>query len=292
VIINYHYLLKSTLDYLSQHHSIQTSHQIIFMSNKEKIFFEVRNLTKIFRPVGLYGKTEVIKALNNVSFSVSLGQTMGIVGESGSGKSTIGRCVLGLTELSSGEIILGGEQINYKRKKDIKNFRRKIQIVFQNPQRSFNPVYNIRTSVGESLNVRPEWSRKQRLQRIEEVLDAVKINEELRNRRPEQLSGGQLQRVAIARAIAPEPNLIFLDEPTSSLDLSVRSEVLSLLNELQKTLNITYVFVSHDLEVVRAITNNIIVMYRGQIVEKGSSEVLFKNPSHPYTQALLAASEF
>ena len=262
------------------------------MSNKEKIVFEVRNLTKNFRSVGLSGKTEIIKALNNVSFSVSLGQTMGIVGESGSGKSTIGRCVLGLTELSSGEIILGGEQINYKRKKDIKNFRRKIQIVFQNPQRSFNPVYNIRTSVGESLNVRPEWSRKQRQKRIEEVLDAVKINEELRNRRPEQLSGGQLQRVAIARAIAPEPNLIFLDEPTSSLDLSVRSEVLGLLNELQKTLNITYVFVSHDLEVVRAITNNIIVMYRGQIVEEGSSEVLFKNPSHPYTQALLAASEF
>ena len=262
------------------------------MSNKEKIVFEVRNLTKNFRSVGLSGKTEIIKALNNVSFSVSLGQTMGIVGESGSGKSTIGRCVLGLTELSSGEIILGGEQINYKRKKDIKNFRRKIQIVFQNPQRSFNPVYNIRTSVGESLNVRPEWSRKQRQKRIEEVLDAVKINEELRNRRPEQLSGGQLQRVAIARAIAPEPNLIFLDEPTSSLDLSVRSEVLSLLNELQNTLNITYVFVSHDLEVVRAITNNIIVMYRGQIVEEGSSEVLFKNPSHPYTQALLAASEF
>ncbi len=262
------------------------------MSNKEKIVFEVRNLTKNFRSVGLSGKTEIIKALNNVSFSVSLGQTVGIVGESGSGKSTIGRCVLGLTELSSGEIILGGEKINYKRKKDIKNFRRKIQIVFQNPQRSFNPVYNIRTSVGESLNVRPEWSRKQRYKRIEEVLDAVKINEELRNRRPDQLSGGQLQRVAIARAIAPEPNLIFLDEPTSSLDLSVRSEVLSLLNELQNTLNITYVFVSHDLEVVRAITNNIIVMYRGQIVEEGSSEVLFKNPSHPYTQALLAASEF
>jgi len=262
------------------------------MSNKEKIIFEVRNLTKIFRSVGLSGKTEMIKALNNVSFSVSLGQTMGIVGESGSGKSTIGRCVLGLTELSSGEIILGGEKINYKRKKDIKNFRRKIQIVFQNPQRSFNPVYNIRTSVGESLNARPEWSRKQRHQRIEEVLDAVKIHDELRNRRPEQLSGGQLQRVAIARAIAPKPNLIFLDEPTSSLDLSVRSEVLSLLSELQNTLNITYVFVSHDLEVVRAVTNNIIVMYRGQIVEEGSSEVLFNNPSHPYTQALLAASEF
>ena len=251
------------------------------MSNKEKIVFEVRNLTKNFRSVGLSGKTEIIKALKNVSFSVSLGQTVGIVGESGSGKSTIGRCVLGLTELSSGEIILGGEQINYKRKKDIKNFRRKIQIVFQNPQRSFNPVYNIRTSVGESLNVRPEWSRKQRLQRIEEVLDAVKINEELRNRRPDQLSGGQLQRVAIARAIAPEPKLIFLDEPTSSLDLSVRGEVLRLLNELQYSLSITYVFVSHDLEVVRAVAHNIVVMYRGQIVEEAPVGSLFRTPIHP-----------
>ena len=172
----------------------------------------------------------------------------------------------------------------------LKNLRQNIQIVFQNPQRSFNPVYNIRNSVGESLNVKSHWSRAKRHQRIEEVLDAVKINEELRNRRPDQLSGGQLQRVAIARAIAPEPSLIFLDEPTSSLDLSVRKEVLNLLNELQNNLQITYVFVSHDLEVVRAITNNIIVMYRGVIVEKGASKDLFDNPSHPYTQDLMAAS--
>ena len=123
-------------------------------------------------------------------------------------------------------------------------------------------------------------------------MEAVKIDEELRNRRPDQLSGGQLQRVAIARAIAPEPNLIFLDEPTSSLDLSVRGEVLSLLNELQNILKITYVFVSHDLEVVRAVSDRIVVMYRGKIVEEGSPETIFKNPSHPYTQKLLAASEF
>ena len=233
-----------------------------------------------------------MRALSNVSFSVNLGQTLGIVGESGSGKSTIGRCVLGLIELSSGEIILEGKQINYKRKKDIKDFRRKIQIVFQNPQRSFNPVYNIRTAVSESLNARPEWSGNQRRNRVEEVLEAVKIDEELRNRRPDQLSGGQLRRVAIARAIAPEPNLIFLDEPTSSLDLSVRGEVLSLLNELQNILKITYVFVSHDLEVVRAVSDRIVVMYRGKIVEEGSPETIFKNPSHPYTQKLLAASEF
>ena len=261
------------------------------MSKLEDIIFEVRNLTKYFRSVDIYGHTEIIKALDNISFSVRLGHTLGIVGESGSGKSTIGRCVLGLTKLSSGEIILGGEKINYNRNKDINKLRRKTQIVFQNPQRSFNPVYNIRNSVGETLNVRPDWSKTRRLQRIEEVLDAVKINEELRNRRPDQLSGGQLQRVAIARAIAPEPSLIFLDEPTSSLDLSVRREVLSLLDELQNNLHITYVFVSHDLEVVRAITNNIIVMYRGVIVEKGASEDLFNNPSHPYTQNLLVASK-
>ena len=124
------------------------------MSSKNKVVFEARNLTKVFRSHGTSGKTELVRALNNVSFSVNLGHTLGIVGESGSGKSTIGRCVLGLTELSSGEIILEGKQINYKRKKDIKDFRRKIQIVFQNPQRSFNPVYNVRTSVSESLNSR------------------------------------------------------------------------------------------------------------------------------------------
>ena len=202
-----------------------------------------------------------------------------IYGESGCGKSHFIRSLAGISSHQDGNFLMTDIMVPES-----------IQIVFQNPQRSFNPVYNIRNSVGESLNVKPHWSRAKRHQRIEEVLDAVKINEELRNRRPDQLSGGQLQRVAIARAIAPEPSLIFLDEPTSSLDLSVRKEVLNLLNELQNDLQITYVFVSHDLEVVRSITNNIIVMYRGVIVEKGASKDLFDNPSHPYTQDLLAAS--
>ena len=262
------------------------------MMEETEIVFEVQNLSKEFKTFDSSGKTEIVKAIKNVSFSVNLGNTLGIVGESGSGKSTIGRCVLGLTKISSGEIILGGRKINYTNKKDIYDFRKKIQIVFQNPQRSFNPVYNIRTSVGESLNVRKEWSKEKKKNRIEEVLDAVKLQEDLRSRLPEQLSGGQLQRAAIARAIAPEPNLIFLDEPTSSLDLSVRSEVLKLLSELQKNLKITYVFVSHDLEVVRAIADDMIVMFRGEIVEKGSSENVFKNPSNEYTKKLLEASEF
>jgi len=262
------------------------------MKDETGVVFEVQNLSKEFKTFDSSGKTAIVNAIKNVSFSVNLGSTLGIVGESGSGKSTIGRCVLGLTRKSSGEIILDGKTINYTNKKDINDFRKKIQIVFQNPQRSFNPVYNIKTSVGESLNVRNEWSKEKKKKRVDEVLDAVKFQEELRSRLPEQLSGGQLQRAAIARAIAPEPNLIFLDEPTSSLDLSVRGEVLKLLSELQKNLKITYVFVSHDLEVVRAIADDIIVMFRGEIVEQGPSKNVFKNPSNEYTKKLLEASEF
>ena len=262
------------------------------MINNKNVIFEVCNLTKVFRSQNLSGTTDLVKAINNVSFIVKPGQTLGIVGESGSGKSTIGRCVLGLTEFNSGEVYLDGDKINYQNKTVIKEFRKKIQIVFQNPQRSFNPVYNIRTSVSESLNARPEWSKQQRINRVEDVLDAVKIEKSLRNRKPDQLSGGQLQRVAIARAIAPKPKLIFLDEPTSSLDLSVRGEVLDLLNMIQHSSKISYVFVSHDLEVIRNVSNNIVVMYRGQIIEEGSPNIIFKNPSQPYTQRLLEASAF
>ena len=262
------------------------------MINNKNVIFEVCNLTKVFRSQNLSGTTDLVKAINNVSFIVKPGQTLGIVGESGSGKSTIGRCVLGLTEFNSGEVYLDGDKINYQNRTVIKEFRKKIQIVFQNPQRSFNPVYNIRTSVSESLNARPEWSKQQCINRVEEVLDAVKIEKSLRNRKPDQLSGGQLQRVAIARAIAPKPKLIFLDEPTSSLDLSVRGEVLDLLNMIQHSSKISYVFVSHDLEVIRNVSNNIVVMYRGQIIEEGSPSIIFKNPSQPYTQRLLKASAF
>ena len=262
------------------------------MINNKNVIFEVCNLTKVFRSQNLSGTTDLVKAINNVSFIVKPGQTLGIVGESGSGKSTIGRCVLGLTEFNSGEVYLDGDKINYQNRTVIKEFRKKIQIVFQNPQRSFNPVYNIRTSVSESLNARPEWSKQQRINRVEDVLDAVKIEKSLRNRKPDQLSGGQLQRVAIARAIAPKPKLIFLDEPTSSLDLSVRGEVLDLLNMIQHSSKISYVFVSHDLEVIRNVSNNIVVMYRGQIIEEGSPSIIFKNPSQPYTQRLLKASAF
>lgn len=264
----------------------------MIMINNKNVIFEVCNLTKVFRSQNLSGTTDLVKAINNVSFIVKPGQTLGIVGESGSGKSTIGRCVLGLTEFNSGEVYLDGDKINYQNRTVIKEFRKKIQIVFQNPQRSFNPVYNIRTSVSESLNARPEWSKQQRINRVEDVLDAVKIEKSLRNRKPDQLSGGQLQRVAIARAIAPKPKLIFLDEPTSSLDLSVRGEVLDLLNMIQHSSKISYVFVSHDLEVIRNVSNNIVVMYRGQIIEEGSPSIIFKNPSQPYTQRLLKASAF
>ena len=260
------------------------------MSTKE-IAFEVRNLTKVFRVRKLLGQTETVNALNGVSFCVPAGRTLGIVGESGSGKSTIGRCVLGLTETSGGEILLDGERVDMLRRRDVRSFRQRVQIVFQNPQRSFNPLLSLRSSVSEVLHLRPDWSRDQRRRRVEEVLDAVSIGEELRDRRPDELSGGQLQRIAVARAIAPEPRLIFLDEPTSSLDTSVRGEVLRLLNELQERLGITYVFVSHDLEVVRAVAHEIVVMHLGEIVEQAPTRSLFREAYHPYTRALLAASD-
>ena len=258
------------------------------MIDSSNTLFEVKNLTKIFKTRTALGQTETVHALNGVSFRVPAGKTLGIVGESGSGKSTIGRCVLGLTESTSGDIMLDGVHIDQKNRSRGRQFRKDIQIVFQNPQRSFS----IRNSVSETLNLRPDWSREQRHTRVETVLDAVKIGEEMRNRKPEELSGGQLQRVAVARAIAPEPKHIFLDEPTSSLDLSVRGEILRLLNELQKTLRIAYVFVSHDLEVVRAVADDILVMQHGKIVEQGPAGDLFRNPQHRYTKKLLAASNW
>ena len=262
------------------------------MIDSSNTIFEVKNLTKIFKTRTALGQTETVHALNGVSFRVPAGKTLGIVGESGSGKSTIGRCVLGLTESTSGDIMLDGVHIDQKNRSRGRQFRKDIQIVFQNPQRSFSPLFSIRNSVSETLNLRPDWSREQRHTRVETVLDAVKIGEEMRNRKPEELSGGQLQRVAVARAIAPEPKLIFLDEPTSSLDLSVRGEILRLLNELQKTLRIAYVFVSHDLEVVRAVADDILVMQHGKIVEQGPAGELFRNPQHRYTKKLLAASNW
>ena len=238
-------------------------------------------------------KTEHLRAVNNLSFEIKEGEVLGVVGESGSGKSTLARSILKLQKPTKGSISLFGENILGMNNKQIKKFRKNIQVVFQDPFSSLNPRMTVAEILTEPLDsFFPKTTKTDAVATIKKNLADVGLETGFLGRYPHELSGGQCQRVAIARAIAPEPNLIFLDEPTSSLDLSVRGEVLSLLNELQNILKITYVFVSHDLEVVRAVSDRIVVMYRGKIVEEGSPETIFKNPSHPYTQKLLAASEF
>ncbi|MDE0376290.1 MAG: ABC transporter ATP-binding protein [bacterium] len=259
----------------------------------EATILEVRNLSKTYRVRRSIGLVETIKAAQRVSFSVERGRTLGIVGESGSGKSTVARCLLGLTPLTEGEVLLEGTQLGDLGVRKMRSHRRMMQMVFQMPQASFDPTRTVRSSVAQPLRrLRPDMSKSEQEERLRHVLAAVSLGEELWDRKPRALSGGQLQRAAIARALAPDPELVVLDEPTSSLDLSVRGDILSLLQELQDEFHVAFVFISHDLEAVRVCAHEVIVMYLGQIVEQGTAEQVFGSPAHPYTQALMAASRF
>ena len=259
----------------------------------EPTILEVRNLSKTYRVRRSIGLVETIKAAQRVSFAVERGRTLGIVGESGSGKSTVARCLLGLTPLTEGEVLLEGTQLGDLGVRKMRSHRRMMQMVFQMPQASFDPTRTVRSSVAQPLRrLRPDMSKSQQEERLRHVLAAVSLGEELWDRKPRALSGGQLQRAAIARALAPDPELVVLDEPTSSLDLSVRGDILSLLQELQEEFGVAFVFISHDLEAVRVCAHEVIVMYLGQIVEQGTAEQVFGSPAHPYTQALMAASRF
>lgn len=253
----------------------------------------VRELRKTYRVRRSIGAVEEVRGVDGVSFDVPAGTTLGIVGESGSGKSTIGRCVLGLARPTSGEIQLLGSRTDGLSPRRLRPHRRHMQMVFQMPRRSFDPLLTIRVSVAQPLGrLRPDLVSTQRAHRVEEVLRAVNLGEDLWDRRPGQLSGGQLQRAAIARALAPEPELVFLDEPTSALDMSVRGEILGLLMDVREQVDAAFVFVSHDLEAVRAIADDLVVLYLGQVVEQGPASRVFTEPQHPYTQALLAAGQF
>ncbi|WP_420612820.1 oligopeptide/dipeptide ABC transporter ATP-binding protein [Candidatus Spongiisocius sp.] len=259
----------------------------------ERTILEVRNLSKTYRVRRSIGLVETIKAAQRVSFAVERGRTLGIVGESGSGKSTVARCLLGLTPLTEGEVLLEGTQLGDLGVRKMRSHRRMMQMVFQMPQASFDPTHTVRSSVAQPLRrLRPDMSKSEQEERLRHVLTAVSLGEELWDRKPRALSGGQLQRAAIARALAPDPELVVLDEPTSSLDLSVRGDILSLLQELQEEFHVAFVFISHDLEAVRVCAHEVIVMYLGQIVEQGTAEQVFGSPAHPYTQALMAASRF
>ncbi|MDP2234505.1 MAG: dipeptide ABC transporter ATP-binding protein [Actinomycetota bacterium] len=252
---------------------------------------EVTSLTKHF-PVrqGVFSRgTEFVSAVDDVSFSVEQGKTLGLVGESGCGKSTTGRCVIRLTEPTSGSVKFEGREVTGLHGSDLKAFRREAQIIFQDPYASLNPRMTIGEIVSEPLLIHSIGSGSDRTRKSKDLLDLVGLNPEHINRYPHEFSGGQRQRIGIARALALDPKLIVCDEPVSALDVSIQAQVLNLLDRLQDELNLTYLFIAHDLSVVQHISDEVAVMYLGKIVEVGDWRELYAAPHHPYTQSLLSA---
>ena len=255
------------------------------------MLIEVNNLKKYF-PIstGLFAKsTSNVKAVDDVSYSIARGETLGLVGESGCGKSTVGRCILKLIELTGGEILFDGKDVINLTKKELKSFRKKIQIIFQDPYSSLNPVITIGGMLKEILKFHKIAEGSQADKRIYELLDIVGLKKYHSKKYPHEFSGGQRQRIVIAKALSVEPEFIVCDEPVSALDVSIQSQILNLLNDLQKEFNLTYLFISHDLSVVEHISNRVCVMYLGKIVEEIESKNIFNASRHPYTKALISA---
>jgi oligopeptide/dipeptide ABC transporter ATP-binding protein len=245
---------------------------------------EVKNLKKYFKiPAGIN------HAVDDVSFTIDKGETLGVVGESGCGKSTLGRTIIRLQEANDGQVLLNGEDITHVTGRKLHQVREKVQIIFQDPYSSLNPRQRIETTVMEPLARTGRFSRSKVKEEATRLMDLVGVDERLRQSYPHELDGGRRQRVGVARALALNPEFIVCDEPVSALDVSIRAQVLNLLMDLQDQLGMAYMFVTHDLSVVRYISNNICVMYLGQMVEKSPTKELFINRLHPYTKALLSA---
>ena len=259
---------------------------------KNEVLLKVEHLRKWF-PVNkwFFEKQRYVKAVDDVSFEVKKGETLGLVGESGCGKSTLARVVLQLIKRNEGTVEFEGVELTAMKKKELNKIRKEMQIVFQDPFKSLHPRMRVGQSIGAPLVIsRTMTNKEERQKRVLELMERVGLNSEQFDRYPHEFSGGQRQRIVIARALATNPKLLVCDEPVSALDVSVRAQVLNLLKELQREFDLTYIFISHDLSVVEYVCDRIAVMYLGKIVELGTTEQIFNDPHHPYTKALLSAA--
>jgi oligopeptide/dipeptide ABC transporter, ATP-binding protein, C-terminal domain len=254
------------------------------MEEKE-VLVEVKDLKKYFK----VGRKSILKAVDGLNFNIYKGETLGLVGESGCGKTTCGRTVLGMYPASGGEVIYRGINISKGSEKDKRDFTRKAQIIFQDPYASLDPRMTVGDIIGEGIDIHSIYQGQERTNRIFELLELVGLNKEHASRFPHEFSGGQRQRIGIARALAIEPEFIVCDEPISALDVSIQAQVVNLLIDLQRRLGLTYLFIAHDLSMVKHISDRVGVMYLGKMVELTTSAKLYEKPLHPYTQALLSA---
>ena len=262
------------------------------MTNEEQALIQVQNLKKyfpIYRGAVLQRQVGDIKAVDGVSFDIYPGETLGLVGESGCGKTTTGRTILQLYEPTDGQIVFEGVDLTTLKENDLRRMRSHMQMIFQDPYASLNPRMTVGSIISAPLEVHKIARGKEKRERVDELLELVGLNPEFVNRYPHEFSGGQRQRIGIARALALSPDLIICDEPISSLDVSIQAQVVNLLEDLQEQLGLTYLFIAHDLSMVRHISDRMAVMYLGKIVEMADRDEIYLHPLHPYTQALMSA---
>ncbi len=252
---------------------------------------EIKNLNVTYQTKkGLIGKIQTVHAVNNVSLDIQKGEILAIAGESGCGKSTLAKAIMKLVQSDSGEILLNGENVlNLKHNKDLKKFYQKVQMIFQNPYSSLNPKMKIGEILKEPLIINTDLKKEEITKIVEEKIKKVGLDKSVLNLYPHEFSGGQRQRIAIARSLILNPEFIIADEPVSALDVSIQAQIINLLKQLKEDFNLTFLFISHDLSVIKYLSDRIAIMYLGEVVEIGRTEEIFKDPKHPYTKALLSS---